>query len=423
MDGWANLGAAFGGDSEKSYQEGLALGAQTENALAQARQRVEQNAARARMEQDLIATGLGRNEARAASTALSAGAGLTDPISLLLKNQEFGFRAKAGDPNVPLDEGQRALLGVAPGPVEPIYKVGNRAFNKFETPANIDDLGAVFGGDSGGSSAFIQSARAFGLLEPDGSIRPENRALAYEILRNTDKAFDVGGVPNIYSGNPYGAPGPRGVTPVGAPPQGPQAAGPSPATSAPGPTARPLASVADVAANKGTIAAATEQGQAQGRNAAGLESYFSTVDKFGSEIDKFLEMPGFDSAYGNWQGTDLGAAVTGLGSQDAANAQAQLGVLKGQAFLANIQKMRGFGQLSNMEGGKVEGAYTRAINARIGSEEARQAWAEVKTHLAELKRVAAIEAGQAPSGAAPAAPADAGGWQTINGVRIRVKPQ
>lgn len=418
MDGWEQLGAAFGGDSEKSYQEGLALGAKTEDALASARERVERNAARARMGAHLHAAGVDENTANAAATALTAGADLTDPIQLMLKNQEFGFRAKAGDPNVPLDEGQRALLGVASGPVEPIYKIGNRAFNKFETPQNIEDLGATFGGDTG-SSAFMQSARAFGLLNPDGSISPENRALAYEILRNTDKAFDVGGVPMIRSGNPFGAPGGavQPAVPLSAPPQGAQAAGPTAAASAP--TAAPLANADQVAANAAVIASAKERGQIAGRNAAGLESTNATIDKFDKDIDTFLSMPGFKGLYGNLQGTDAGKMVTGLLDQDVANARAAFDSLGGEAFLASIQKMRGFGQLSNQEGAKVQTALTRALDSRLSEAEAQRAWREVKTHLAELKRVAATES-QLP---APAGASGGDGWQTINGVRIRVKPQ
>lgn len=426
MDGWANLGAAFGGDSEKSYQEGLALGAKTEDALAAARERVEKNAARARLESDLVANGTPRNAARAASTALTAGAGLTDPIQMMLKQQEYDFRAKAGDPSVPLDIGQRSLLGVASGPVDPIYKVGNRAFNKFQTPDNVEDLGAVFGGDAGQSS-FIQNARALGVIDEtgrvgdgnhDGVVDDRDRALAYEILRNTDKLFDKGGVPEIYSGNPF-ATGPRMA---GAPPQGPTAAGPTSAASAPAAApVRPLAGVQEVAANTGAIAAAKEQGQAVGRNAAGLQSTNATLDKFNQDIDTLLTSPGFKGLYGNLQGTGVGKAVMGVADQDVANARAQFDTLGGEAFLASIQKMRGFGQLSNQEGAKVQTALTRALDSRISEADAQRAWGEVKQHVAELKRVAAIEAGQA-QGTAPVAP-DGGGWQTINGVRIRVKPQ
>jgi len=402
MDGWANLGAVFGGDSEKSYQEGLALGAQTENALAQARQRVEQNAARARMEQDLVATGLGRNEARAASTALSAGAGLTDPMSLMLKNQEFDIRRRASDPNLSVDERQIALHGLANAPIETIYKVGNRAFNKFETPANIDDLGAVFGGD-GSQSAQMQLLDRYGfpaqLTTEEG---PFGRIAATDLIRDTFGVTDAGGAPVVFSRNP------RAQYVPGA---------------SPTPQATPLVPVPTVAQNRGTIAAATEQGQAQGRNAAGLQSALATFDKFEQDIDGLLSKKGFTGLYGNIQGTDLGKMAMGLAYQDVADARGALDTLGGEAFLASIQKMRGFGQLSNQEGLKVQTALTRALDTRISEDEARRAWDEVKKHLAELRRVAAIEAGQAPSGAAPAAPADAGGWQTINGVRIRVKPQ
>lgn len=405
MDGWANLGAAFGGDSEKSYQEGLALGAKTEDALAQARERVEKNAARARLSTDLRAMGMKENDARAASTALTAGADLTDPIQAMLKGQEFDFRAKAGDPNVPLDEGNRALLGVASGPVEPIYKVGNRAFNKFDTPENIDDLGAVFGGD-GGQSSFIQNATALGVLKDgqladanrDGVIDDTDRAIAYEVLRNTDYTLDKGGVQERGSGNLFGDPRGRIALP-----------GAAPGASAAPPSATPE----EVAANAARIAAAKEQGQMAGRNAGGLQSTLATIDKFDQDIDSFLSKPGFKGLYGNIQGTEAGKMVMGLADADVADARGAFESLGGEAFLASIQKMRGFGQLSNQEGAKVQTALTRALDSRISEADAQRAWAEVKLHLAELKRVAAIEAQVATPTQAPQA-----GGQPVGAVKM-----
>lgn len=399
MADWATkLGLSLGGDSEQAYEEGRYTGAKTEAALAEARERVNKNAAQSRAKDDFVKAGFPEHVAQAMATAQTAGGSFKDPLDALLKNQEYGFRAQAGDPNVPLDVGQRALLGVTNAPVEPLYKVGGGYGNKFDSAAGVTPLGPSAGMD-GGASAFIQSARAFGLIEPDGSIKPENRALAYEVLRNTDKAFDVGGVPMIRSGNPYGAPG-HAVTPA--------APGATP-VAAPPPAVTPLADVGSVASNKGQIAAAVEQGQAQGRNAAGLQSTVATIDKFDQDIDRFLKQPGFDSLYGNIQGTEAGKAVTGFLDQDVANARADFDTLGGEAFLASIQKMRGFGQLSNQEGLKVQTALTRALDSRIGSPEARAAWAEVKKHMSELKRIAAIEAGQnqngAPHAAAAAAPA------------------
>lgn len=410
--GWEQLGAALGGDSESAYQEGRFMGAKTEDALASARERVEKNAARARLESDLVAAGTPREQARAASTALSAGGGIDDPISMMLKSQEYGFRAKAGDPNVPLDIGQRSLLGVANGPVEPIYKVGDKAINKFETP-NLDDLGSIVGETGGGGrSAFMQALQAYGVLGPDGRVIPGKEALAYEIQRNTDKVFDVEGQAHLRSGNPFG-----GVQP-------PAPGGPGPA--APGPAAPfALAPLPTVTSNAAAVAAAKEQGQAVGRNAAGLETTNSTIDQFVNNIDNFLAKPGYDNLYGNVQGTEVGKTVMGLADQDVADARGAIETLGGEAFLASIQKMRGFGQLSNQEGLKVQTALTRALDTRLSSADSRAAWAEVKTRMAELKRVAAIEAGQGGSMQAPppAPAAGADGWQNFNGVRIRVKPQ
>lgn len=396
MDGWAQLGAALGGDSEKAHQEGLLLGAKTEDALATARERVTKNRAMMQLEADQIAAGVDPKIAKANATVMMAGGGLGDLLSMDLKRQERDFRAIAGDPNTDITAANAALRGVASGPVDRFQKVGGGYDDRFDA-AGLQPLGDMMG-DAGGDAASIQTLRAFGLIGPDGRVAPGQEELAFDVMRSTQRTVDAAGVPYETTGNPFarrGAPGPRPVVP----PTG----GPAP-VAPPAPAAPPVQQMVPtptVAGNAAAIASAKEQGAAQGRNAAGLESTFTTIDKFTQDIDNFLAMPGFDSVYGNVQGQPLVAPIVGMADQDAANAQAQLATLGGEAFLASIQKMRGFGQLSNQEGAKVETALSRATNAKIGSPEARAAWAEVKVHMAELKRVAAIEAGQAPGTAAP----------------------
>lgn len=381
--GLENLGLAFGGDSEQAYQEGRALGAKTEEALANARRRVMENDALARGRETLIASGVPEPQADAAYTSLTAGGKFDDPIQLMLKNQEFGFRATAGDPNTDITHANAALRGVASGPVDRFQKVGGGYDDRFDE-AGLQPLGDMVGDSGGGTSAGIQALKAFGYLDPTGAVVPEKRADAFDLYRDTTRNVDAGGVPLQTTNNPFRREAPQVVAPV-----------------------------STVAGNTGTIKAASEQGAAVGRNAAGLESTNATVDKFTSDIDSFLTMPGVDSLYGNLQGTDVGKMIGGVLDQDTANARGAIETLGGEAFLASIQKMRGFGQLSNQEGAKVQTALTRALDTRIDSTAARAAWAEVKKHMAELKRVAAVEAGQGPGAAA--APGGAPAERTATG--------
>jgi len=386
MADWAaRLGTALGGNSEEAYQEGRAMGAKTEDALASARRRVMENEALARGRQTMIAQGASPELADSTYTALQAGGKMTDPIEVMLRDQERGFRATAGDPMTSITNANAALRGVASGPVDRFQKVGGGADDRFDD-AGIQPLGDMVGDVGGGTSAGIQALKAFGFIGQDGRVVPGKEEQAFNLYRDTTRNVDAGGVPLQTQNNPFSTRGPQVIAPV-----------------------------ERVAANTGVIKSAQEQGAAIGRNAAGLESTNATIDKFTNDIDQFLKKPGFDTLYGNIQGTEVGKAVTGILDQDVANARGALETLGGEAFLASIQKMRGFGQLSNQEGLKVQTALTRALDTRIGSPEARAAWAEVKKHMADLKRVAAIEAGQGGGqpGAAPAAPA-AGGAMSLD---------
>lgn len=117
-NGWEQLGAALGGDSEAAYQKGRALGAQTEAALAKARADVDETKAKMEAEEALVANGVPRTQARAMSTIFRGGGGIGDLGQAMLRNQEFDFRQKAGDPSLPFDQRNIALQGVTNAPVE-----------------------------------------------------------------------------------------------------------------------------------------------------------------------------------------------------------------------------------------------------------------------------------------------------------------
>ncbi len=400
----AGLGAALGGDSEAEYEKGRALGANTEDALAQARRRVMENDALARGRQTLIASGVPEPQADAAYTALQAGGKLDDPIQLMLKNQEFGFRGTAGNPNTSPGDANAALRGVANGPVEPLYKVGNGYASKFGDTSTVTPLpgGAHEGG---GASSAMQYLAAAGALDANGLVRPGWERFAWRVQNPTQKTVMVGGVPTLVTDNPWeDAPGAAGGPPPRAFGAQPAAA---PAIAPPSPTvhAQPLATAGDVASNEAATAAAKAQAEAQGKNAASLPTAINTLDTFSSDIDNLVASPGFDSIYGARVGTPVGQAVTTFVSQDAANASALRKKVNAESFRASINSMRGLGQLSNAEGEKVQAALTTLADPHLSPEAARAAAQQLKTHLAELKRVATIEAG--PHGMSAAAPAPA----------------
>lgn len=390
QSGFASLGAALGGDSELQYQQGLALGANTQVALATARERVEKARAQMNLADQLTAAGLPENLARASATTLTAGGNLGDVIGALNKNQEHGFRDIAGspDPNVDAGARNRALTGVSSGPVKPFEAVGAHGYQDIYHPElGVQSLGDSIGG--GGDSASIQNLRAFGLLGPDGHIDPKNRELAYEILRNTSANVDVGGVPAVRTGNPFHN----------------QTVPTRPAT----PTLTPLATPEQTAANAAGIAGGKKEAELRTEANVSLPDTLANVDKLKTSVQGLLQEPGFDTIYGARAGTDTGKAITGLFSQDSANAQARLGNIDAQTFGVTIQQMRGLGQLSNQEGLKVTNAFTRANNTRLSPEEAKAAWGEVLHYLdlaagrAQQKATGIPPSGGGSGGAAPAA--------------------
>lgn len=375
------LGAALGGDSEKSYEEGRALGAKTEEALANARQRVMENDARARGQANLEAAGVAPNQARLMADAVTAGKNYGDPIEAMLKNQEFGFRATAGDPNTDITNANAALRGVATGPVDRYQKIGAGADDRFDA-AGIQPLGDMAGSEGGGSSAAMQALRAFNFIDPTGHVVPGKEADAYDLYRDTTRNVDAGGVPLQTTNNPFHRVGPQVVAPA------------------------PV-----VAHNAAEIASGKEQGQQQGLAAVKLPEALSELDQMQANLRRLTSKPGFDSIYGARQGTDVGQAITQFASQDAADADADRKQLAANAFIISIVKNKGQGQLSNAEGLKFTDAFTRATNPRLSPAEARQAWGEVDSYIDTIKQ--RLKQSAAPLNGAQAAPAAPGGSTQI----------
>jgi hypothetical protein len=146
-----------------------------------------------------------------------------------------------------------------------------------------------------------------------------------------------------------------------------------------------------------------------------LPDALADIDKLSSSIDNLLAAPGFSGIYGNVQGQPVLAGAADLVSPDIADARAALSNIDAQTFQIAIQKMRGLGQLSNLEGTRVTNAFTRATNTKLSDEEAMRAWGEVRAYLQAAKARAVQKANMVPGAgvtpAAPAAPpAATGGW-------------
>jgi hypothetical protein len=391
VSGWAKLGDVLGGDSELEYQKGLALGAQTQNAMTEARARVDKATAQRNSTNQLVNAGLPYPIAEASATILAAGGNLGDVLGALGKYQEQGFRATAANPDVPVSVGNRALMGVAPAPVEPNYAVGSHDFaNKFSDAAP-QPLGNVLGG--GGTAAGIQLLNSFGFLGPDGRVTPGREHDATAFLKQTQRIIDAGGVPSTTEiNNPFPAPGagPGAGSAPRIPPSGLPAAGPAVAP-------------ATVAANAGQIAGAKKEGEMRAEAKVTLPEAVGELDNMKKNIAGLLGSTGFDKIYGARVGTDIGQSIVKFASQDAADASARRQQLAANAFTISIQKNRGLGQLSNAEGSKFTDAFTRATTATIGTEEAKRAWSEVLQYIDLIQsRLQQKATGVAPGGAAPA---------------------
>lgn len=127
--GWAQLGAALGGDSQDAYEQARFRSAQTESALGMARQRQLENVAletKARERDNMDAT-LAESGVENPTLYGSLIRGEVDPRQLMgarLQDQERGFRATAADPATGALERTRALGAVAGRPYSDLDAIG-----------------------------------------------------------------------------------------------------------------------------------------------------------------------------------------------------------------------------------------------------------------------------------------------------------
>lgn len=436
MAGFEDIGGLLGvpANNELSYQKGLALGANTQNAMQQARERVRQNTAMEKLATDTdLAHELGLSPG-----LLSAAAGGVNIQQLTGASgdmQERGFRSIAGssDPNVDAGARNRALAGLTSGPVETYKAVGSKGYQDvFHPEQGVVPLGPEFNiGAGGGDAAAIQVLRAFGFLDAAGHVDPARAAQAFDVMRTTGHVVDEGGVAGVTDFNPF-AGGRPGVQPPARNPAAPAVADPlnlaadlappppaaappaAPMPAAPGVAGTgavtPISSAGRVAGNVAQIEKAKVVGKGAGDATVAAPGDLAEIDKLSRTVGDFGAMPGFDSVYGNIQGQPGVKSVMGVLSQDTANAQAALQNLDAQTFGISIDNMRGMGALSNQEGARVTDAFSTLSNTKQDPTSARKAITLINKDLAtarqriQTKTLLPVQGG----GGAALAPAPAG---------------
>ena len=347
MAGFADLGQVLAGNrgnNELAYAKGMSLGANTQNALAQARERVQKNTARDKL--GSVMAGFGVHDPAAQEAFATAAQADIDPQQFLgarLKLQEADIRNRiATDPTVDDTLAQRLLLSQASGPVKPFESAGEGMLQNILHP----ELGVK---TTALGDALVAQRTQSALLDEDKRLNPQRYQTASPFLVT-----------------------PGGVYTKTAGPNGPAI---KPATT---PEGKPVNYAADVASVAGARTGATTEAKIQAETNATTGDQLADIDKFVTNVDNLLASPGFDTIYG--LSSQLAPTMYIRGT-DAANADALRKQIDAESFGVSVQKMRGLGALSDAEGKKVAAAFTRATNPEIGDEEARLAWGEVKDWL------------------------------------------
>lgn len=172
-----DIGAALLGgdiDREGARLEGLDLGskinarkASTQNALAQARLRVDEADARESLAEQLD---LGGNSAIAAS--VRAGANPEQVTGAQLGQQEFGFREGITDVDLPFEQRQAFAQGVEGKVVDP-FQISGGLFADVFNPGDAPQLAATNPLDDEADRALAEQRRASGRLSDERRLHPE----------------------------------------------------------------------------------------------------------------------------------------------------------------------------------------------------------------------------------------------------------
>lgn len=114
------------------------------------------------------------------------------------------------------------------------------------------------------------------------------------------------------------------------------------------------------------------------------------MDEYGTQLDKLTKHPGRESATGFSSITNP-LALPGGDAKDFLN---ELETFQSQAFLSNIDKLRGTGPLSNVEGEKLQAAVGN-LNVSSNEETFKKNLMDVKRRFESLKEKAKMDADNA----------------------------
>jgi hypothetical protein len=143
-NGWQMLGNAMGGGVEASrqsgYEQGMQLGAQTQNALAQARvrrideaQKMQEHEARKNMQESLVQA-FGLDATTAAGMAGLGQAGMGNAPQLMdarMKGQSHGFREEMAAPGTEFGRAQQLRMAAGDSPFERVGSGGGQLWDRF----------------------------------------------------------------------------------------------------------------------------------------------------------------------------------------------------------------------------------------------------------------------------------------------------
>lgn len=152
-EGWATLGHALTGgnalDSELAFTKGEALAGQTQNALAQARQRILENSARENIGSKVSAIpGMNPDLGSFLTSAIQGNFNPETTLSAQKTSRETTTRQHIADPTTSGDQRQLDLASLANAPIKPFEEVGPASYadvmHPDEQPKPVtSDLGAT----------------------------------------------------------------------------------------------------------------------------------------------------------------------------------------------------------------------------------------------------------------------------------------
>lgn len=399
-DGFEQLGealAGLGGVNEAQRESAALRGAQTRNAMEEARARVIKNVANSRLEAALgdIMAGNADKEAASYATAAQAGVNLGDLLGGRLKQQEFNTRGRVADPARTEAQAQRDLLSLANSPQETFKAVGSHGYqNVLHPEEGVTQIGGT--GAGGGAAAAIQIMEAYGMLDETGHVKPGMEEKAFDVMRSTQATVDAGGVPYRTSANPFSQ---RGSTPI-APPSGatgavgPGTAGSSAMPAAPAMAPRtPVASLNEVAGNTREIERQKKLGAGQAEAALSLPAKYAQMRNITQAADVVTQNIDDALANTNWLSSGIaGWATRGIPGSPAFELNRLVDTVKANVGFQGLKNMRyesptggALGQVAVKELEFLQAALGNLETAQNPADLAKQLDA-VKSHFAQFKQ-------------------------------------